>query len=96
MCSKIEAEEIVKIYLSRMETSDSGPLILLNDATLEFDFGWVFFYNSKDYVETGNYSSMLAGNAPLIVDRTTSTIHVTGTANSIDYYIDQYRKEIKS
>ena len=31
--------------------------------------GWIFFYNSKEFVETGNPSSALAGNGPIFVDR---------------------------
>jgi Immunity protein 35 len=95
MCTRIEAEEIVRVYLNSMERSGSIPLMVMNEETLEFDFGWVFFYNSKEYLETGNYSWMLAGNAPLIIDRTTGTLHITGTANSVEYYIDEYRKKIK-
>ena len=34
----------------------------------EYDFGWVYFYNSKEFVETGNFDSSLVGNAPVIVD----------------------------
>ena len=33
------------------------------------DEGWLFFYNSKDFIETGNYLSSLAGNGPIFVDR---------------------------
>ena len=33
------------------------------------DEGWLFFYNSKDFIETGNLSSSLAGNGPIFVDR---------------------------
>ena len=33
------------------------------------DEGWLFFYNSKDFIETGNPISALAGNGPIFVDR---------------------------
>jgi hypothetical protein len=29
----------------------------------------VFFYNSREFVETGNASAMLAGNGPILVER---------------------------
>ena len=31
--------------------------------------GWVFFYHSKEFIESGNFSSALAGNGPIFVDR---------------------------
>jgi hypothetical protein len=33
------------------------------------DEGWLFFYNSKDFIETGSFSSRLVGNGPIFVDR---------------------------
>ena len=33
------------------------------------DEGWLFYYNSKDFIETGNFRSALAGNGPIFVDR---------------------------
>ncbi|WP_245319893.1 YrhB domain-containing protein [Bradyrhizobium sp. LMTR 3] len=40
--------------------------IVRNEA---IDEGWLFFYDSKEFAETGNYSSRLAGNGPIFVDR---------------------------
>jgi hypothetical protein len=34
----------------------------------------------------------LGGNAPLIFDRRTGELHVTGTAHPIEHYIDEFRK----
>ncbi len=74
-------------------TSSAGPieLCLLDAETIEAEFGWVFFYTSKLYMETGDFSHALAGNAPLIVDRDAGTVHVTGTAHPIEHYMNQYR-----
>lgn len=56
----------------------------------EEPFGWVFFYQSKSHLETGELSSMLAGNAPFIVDRKTGCVHILGTAHPADFYIKEY------
>jgi hypothetical protein len=57
----------------------------------EYDFGWVFCYNSKEFVDSGDFKHQLAGNAPLIVDRVDGEIYVTGTAHRLEHYIDEYR-----
>lgn len=44
-----------------------------------FGDGWVFFYDSKRHQETGNISDLLAGNAPILVDRDTGETHPTGS-----------------
>ena len=35
----------------------------------EYDFGWVFCYNTKENMDSRITSQALAGNAPLILDR---------------------------
>jgi hypothetical protein len=65
--------------------------LVMDEHTRELDFGWVFFYQAREYLETGDTEKMMVGNAPLIVDRT-GRAFVTGTALSIEQYIDEYRK----
>jgi hypothetical protein len=55
-------------------------IVLVDDHTIEFSAGWVFFYESRDYLEGGTVSSALAGNAPLIVGKKDGAVHLTGTA----------------
>ena len=50
-------------------SSDGVELQVLSDKTEEFDVGWVFYYQSARYIETGNFSDSLVGNAPLFVAR---------------------------
>lgn len=67
---------------------------VIDDAnTIEKDFGWIFFYNSRRFLEDGRFLDQLAGNAPIIVRRDSPDVLVTGTAKSVDEYVDEYRKE---
>jgi hypothetical protein len=68
-------------------------LCILDDRTRDLDFGWVFFYTSKLFRETGDFQYALAGNAPLIVDRRDGTLHVTGTVLPLEHYIERYQRE---
>lgn len=42
---------------------------ILPDFTKEIEQGWVFFYNTADFVRTRNPASALAGNGPILVTR---------------------------
>ncbi len=42
---------------------------ILREETKEIEQGWVFFYNSADYVRTRHPLSALVGNGPLLVLR---------------------------
>src|SRR5665213_3579560 len=47
---------------------DSKPeaeYVILEDKTLERDFGWVFFYSPRQYLETRNPSYLVPGAGPL-------------------------------
>jgi len=100
-----EAIEIVEKYLSaealKMDSLSSAfpgdskqdtRLQILHDYTEEYDFGWVFFYNSAKYIETGDYREALVGNAPLIFNKKCREIIVTGTAHDASYYVSNYIK----
>ncbi|MGC4073109.1 MAG: YrhB domain-containing protein [Nibricoccus sp.] len=70
-------------------------LMILDAQTEEHDFGWVFYWTSREYHETGDIRHALGGNAPLIVDREDGSLHVTGTAKRTAVYVDEYRERKK-
>jgi hypothetical protein len=72
------------------QTKDGFTPVILDDKTIERAFGWVFFYQSREYLDTGDLGFRMLGNAPLIVDRSDGSIHVTGTAEPIEHYIKEY------
>lgn len=84
-----EAREIALRYLKPMERWSGCELVILDSETVEKSFGWIFFYQSGRYLESGNFSDTLAGNAPIIVARADGRVHVTGTAFPLEYYLDQ-------
>jgi hypothetical protein len=65
-------------------------VVILDEDTIETEFGWVFFWNSKLYQETGEFKHALAGNAPIIVDRQDGSLHETSTAYAIEEIIESY------
>mgnify|MGYP000937209322 CR=1 FL=1 len=107
MINRRNAEEAVLAYLRTLEreTDNFGsalpeyvgrPKCRLAIARVdEHDFGWVYFYNSAEYLETGNFEHSLVGNAPLIVDRTTLQLYSTGTARPIEHYVEEYRRGVR-
>ena len=95
MINRQQAKGIMEIWMAAHPAGQPAnplELHLLDDQTLEEDFGWVFFYTSKLFVETGDYKFSLAGNAPVIVDREDGSIHITGTANPLAQYLYEHRK----
>lgn len=73
---------------------DPIEVVVLTSDTLEQSFGWVFFYQSRAYIESGDMSDALVGNAPVIVNRFTGDVVETGTAEPIDAYISRYEASL--
>lgn len=86
-----KARQLAKANLDDLERRNPGmPLALIDEATIAFSSGWVFFFQSRLFVETGDEEYMLAGNAPILVDARDGAVHTTGTAYSPDIYIRNY------
>ncbi|MCA6924602.1 YrhB domain-containing protein [Pectobacterium versatile] len=84
MISFDDALEKANKYLE----GDEPPVVI----TLigRFTEGWVFCFQSREYLETGDSSALLAGNAPFIIDKDSGEIHSLGTAYPIEKYLQDY------
>jgi len=87
--SKGEAMRIALGYIEQLQRENGIELELLEGETIERSFGWIFFYQSKCYLQSGCLSDALAGYAPIVVARADGRIHVTGTARPLEYYLEE-------
>ena len=94
MLTKEEALKLVLAKLQRMSPPDD-PFVIIEDYTIERPFGWVFFYNSKKFLETGIFRYRLLGNGPIIVNKATGTIESCGTGETTEETIENYEKKTR-
>ena len=91
MIDQTTALAIARNYVQSLKWPGIEEMVLYESATIERPFGWVFFYNSKSFIDTGNIGDDAVGNAPIIVDRRDGSVHVTGTAAPLERYLDRYQ-----
>lgn len=92
----VDYDPVYLAYLRKNDpTYNQESITLVLTEPREESFGWIFFYDSKEFLETGDFSKAVAGNAPVIIDRTTGELTETGTAHSIEYYIEQYKANVR-
>jgi len=85
-----EAERM-RSFGSGLPTYKDSEVNLVIVAETEYDFGWVFDFNTRNYVESGDILETLVGNGPLIVDRSDGHIYtVPGCGPSRDEYIAEF------
>ena len=53
--------------------------VLLDEETVAKPYGWIFWYNTRKYLETGNIMDATPGNAPFVVDNTDGNVHYLST-----------------
>jgi hypothetical protein len=90
MMTKDSARAAAAEYVTDTGQRIGVELAILDDQTVEFNSGWVFFYDSRKYIESGSPSDALAGNAPVIVSKRDGSVHVTGTARPVEDYVREF------
>ncbi len=93
MLTKTEALEIVSKRLQQMG-SPADPFVVVEKNTIEKPFGWVFFYNSKRFVETGESRYRLAGNGPFIVNKHNGSVEFFGASRPPLEVVEEYEQRL--
>lgn len=79
----MECEEAKALVLQRLrERGVGGPdgVAIIESCTVEKSYGWIFFYNSLRYVQTGELIYSLVGQGPVIVIAESREIIELGSA----------------
>lgn len=87
-----DAREKAALYIQALSQGEGYELAIIDDATIETDSCWVFFYNSKEYLEKKNFSDMIVGNSPILIAKKDGALHETGTAYPIEHYIQNFEE----
>lgn len=96
MLTRAEAVQVVNDKLKQKSVTVGHELVLLEKETKETSFGWVFFYDSKKFIETGNMEFAIAGNGPVIVNKNNGEIVFHGSRKSAIQLIAEYEDKIRT
>ncbi|ODS23023.1 hypothetical protein AB835_11075 [Candidatus Endobugula sertula] len=81
-----EARKIVE----REILSSQPECAIIESATLEYSSCFVFYYQSKKFIETENFDEMLVGQGPVFVSRDNGEVYETGSAYSTEHYLKAF------
>ncbi|MGH3094412.1 MAG: YrhB domain-containing protein [Streptosporangiales bacterium] len=72
---------------------DEAREIALDQRTV-IERGWcyVFFWDSKDYLETGDWKKSMFGNSPIVVPKDGSEAFFSGTHAVVEELLDEYEQ----
>ena len=64
-------DEATQVAIEHLRNPSWEPAVVSVEDTGD---AWRVFYNSRIYVETGEFSHALAGNLPLLIDKSTGAV----------------------
>ncbi|MBI3235583.1 MAG: hypothetical protein HYZ42_16350 [Bacteroidetes bacterium] len=92
-------EQAKKIVIDRLEAEKlslpNDSLMIIDELTIEKPYAWIFTYTSKLWHETKDDKYIIAGNAPIIVDKQSGNQTTYSTAYNIENIIEKYEEEQK-
>ena len=95
MLSREEARKIALLTIAESAKKTGYDLIIMEKAIVERDFAWVFPFNTREYIETGDFKKMTIGNGPVVVNRQTGVV-VVAPPMPIGRFLEQYEAELKA
>ncbi|MCA1552427.1 hypothetical protein I6F36_37320 [Bradyrhizobium sp. BRP19] len=77
-----------------VELTCEGQARIVRESTVAKPYGWIFFYEAKQFLDIGDDSAALVGNAPIIVDRDTLELRSRATAWPLEHHLNEYEKTL--
>jgi len=78
MIDRETAEKNARERLNDLDSDDSDEIVIIRHLTIEKEYGWIFFYDSKIHLETGDYRYSLVGGGPLLIEKSDGSFHYLG------------------
>ncbi|MGO9487241.1 MAG: YrhB domain-containing protein [Rhodomicrobium sp.] len=94
----VERSDAIELVSKRLEeiASPNDQLIVIEEKTIERPFGWIFFYDSKKYIETGSTIHRLAGNGPVIVNKKRGSVDLFGSTPPLEEILSRYERSLQT
>lgn len=74
MIDQMQADEIARRYVNKLAAAAGDGFEVIFEQAIEVEDGWVYFFNTSDYIKTNDLSAALAGNGPIYI-RKNSEVH---------------------
>lgn len=78
------ARTIADAYLEEMRGATGLDLCFNLEITEEHEVGYVFFYNTRKYWETKDFSHSVAGNGPILIRKIDGELVVLPSNQSVE------------
>ncbi len=86
------AKKKVVAYLDSQYKVKDEPLVMIReDFIVTKDYGWIFSYESKRFLETGELRYRLVGNYPLLIFKDSGEIYPVDTIDDLEKIVKEHQ-----
>lgn len=96
MITREQAMQLAADHLKALSAGCPEQFALATEHTIECDRCFVFFYNTKRFLETEDDRYRLAGNGPILVSKLDGYLHRYGSSMSIEACVADFQCRIAS
>lgn len=92
MIDRITAKQLVEAYLRDASNRDleDDSYVVVDSATVEKDYGWIFVYQSNKFCQTRDLNYALLGNSPILVNKTDGSLQYLLIGRTVEERIRNY------
>jgi hypothetical protein len=90
MIDKQTAYNLAVEYLNK---NSKCEIAILDDKTVETEYGWIFFYDSKKWVETKTLGCRMVGNIPVLVEKVDGSIRTIYEGLRYEATLEEYLEQ---
>lgn len=88
------AEQLAENEIAKLGKDFGKEFAILVANTQERKRAWVFFYNSRNYVETGDKKYRVFGNGPIVVEKLTGRVVLHGGNVDLEQTLKLYGENL--
>jgi hypothetical protein len=92
MLSYEDAKKLAKEHYKTAYVNVNGGVVLLEERTISTSYGWVFFCNTREFLDTGNVFNAILSSAPVLVEAATGKLHQFGTRHPVEHYLREFER----
>jgi hypothetical protein len=87
-----EARSVVETILDQLGADVPGGLAIDDRYTMTRPYGWVFFFNSRKFMQTEHESDAIAGNGPILIMAKSGQVHHFGTSAPFRQQLEEFEQ----
>ncbi|OWP83469.1 hypothetical protein BWK59_10310 [Flavobacterium davisii] len=82
--------QIAERYIQKKKGDFNKEVLIYTDDIIKKPYGNIYYYNSEEYILTGNFYKSLMGNAPFLVEKKAGRVVQFSTSTILEKEIEAY------